>query len=633
MNTAIKTMVDLPQGLQIALDEAWMKIITRQFGGEPTRAIGEIIQNFIDAYSAAVAWGDRLAKIETTAWSVSVTDYGEGMNRERLNLLTTLGGTDKSGNPDKLGKFGIGFFSAFNPKLGTREVRVVTRCEGHGVELVFSVPEPGIRPVISARRLDAIPEFSTQVTITFDNPDSAAGCVKEASVRLKYCPCPVLINGKRFQNVWQQARNAGLPSFKEGCTEGFLEPIAYGDGLITVLCKYEYIGLFSVAGLIRTNAAPHVDLRTHHRLSFPYVPHLNMTVNCDSLSLTVSRDSFYMDRNYDTLVAVLSRAVGQYLGELLTPEADAQLILANQYILRNPIAQYLDALKKRDEPAARPDPGLSTVRKLALAPVYRINGRTERFSLFDLRVMHKAGLPLFYSPHQTNLRWLGGLFTHDFIVLPPLCTMGGGAPGFYDDLFRTVFGLDIVNLDTIRDDTEGRIPELLKRGIIDPKNLFPNVAIISERRLTEDEARFKREIDNVLTKPHIQQTVVRNLHLPASRIQSVFFDVEDSGVTLATGLFTEQGRALDENRDAREDTEPADETIHLGLCRNHPFVQHLLASRNPFRVYYALTFLASELAHCQKLLAPGSRFYHFTKEKLAQDMRKALLPGLLQTAP
>ena len=80
----------------------------------------------------------------------------------------------------------------------------------------------------------------------------------------------------------------------------------------------------------------------------------------------------------------------------------------------------------------------------------------------------------------------------------------------------------------------------------------------------------------------------------------------------------------------RPHTDAEDGTVQLGLCRKHPFVQHLIAKQDPFRVYYALTFLAAELAHCQKLLVPGSLFYHFTKEKLAQDMRQALMHELLQ---
>jgi hypothetical protein len=40
----------LPAGFRIDLDEAWRKIISRQFAGKPGRAFGELIQNLLDSY-------------------------------------------------------------------------------------------------------------------------------------------------------------------------------------------------------------------------------------------------------------------------------------------------------------------------------------------------------------------------------------------------------------------------------------------------------------------------------------------------------------------------------------------------------------------------------------------------------
>jgi hypothetical protein len=69
---------------------------------------------------------------------------------------------------------------------------------------------------------------------------------------------------------------------------------------------------------------------------------------------------------------------------------------------------------------------------------------------------------------------------------------------------------------------------------------------------------------------------------------------------------------------------------YLGLRRNHPFIEHLVRSDDPYRAYYGLTFLAHELAMCQKRLMPHSPFFHLSKECLAADMRRALAGELLR---
>ena len=194
--TDIVQTLEMPHGLEIDLDEAWSKLISRQFGGDPSRGFAELIQNFIDSYPSGVAWENRRAEIVTDAHSISITDWGEGMNRDRLKLLVTLGGTDKDHDETKIGKFGIGFFSIFNPALGTRRVVVRTRCEGHGVELVFTVPEPARRPVLTAKVHKAAPDFGTRVTVEVDNDKAPSNCVRAAQKALRHFPCPVTIDGK-----------------------------------------------------------------------------------------------------------------------------------------------------------------------------------------------------------------------------------------------------------------------------------------------------------------------------------------------------------------------------------------------------------------------------------------------------
>ena len=113
-----KTMeIIYPDGIEIDLDEAWRKLISSQFTGSAGRGFGELVQNFLDSYPSSTPWDERQGKIKSGKGWISIIDFGEGMDRDRLALLVTLGGTDKNNNISKIGTFGIGFFSIFNPNL------------------------------------------------------------------------------------------------------------------------------------------------------------------------------------------------------------------------------------------------------------------------------------------------------------------------------------------------------------------------------------------------------------------------------------------------------------------------------------------------------------------------------------
>ena len=202
--------------------------------------------------------------------------------------------------------------------------------------------------------------------------------------------------------------------------------------------------------------------------------------------------------------------------------------------------------------------------------------------------------------------------------------------------FGELFG-EIVNLDTIRGDDE-KIRDLVQRGIADKASLSPECKIIGERKLTEEERQMLREIDTILEHDAVRRAIEENIFIRFEKIHTVFFDLGEQHAVLATGLFDGTGQVLEEagysNIDFVGDrnTMPAAEdnrTILLGLCRDHPFIQHLIDVDDPHKAYYALTFLAHELTLCQKLLVPYSPFYHVTAQKLAAVMRKALMKELL----
>lgn len=618
----------LEQGLMFDVDEGWRKLISRQFGGDPGRAFGEMIQNLLDSYPSRVPWEKRRGEIRTGAKEISITDYGEGMDLKRIKLIATLGGTDKAKDVTKIGRFGIGFFSIFNPKLGTKTVQVLTKCEGRAVEILFSVNEPEKRPTISTRVLRRRIRFSTRITVKFTKKEAVYRCVYHAKKVLRYYPCCVEVNKKRSFSVWAEAKRSKSYIFREGPCHGILKTES-NRRRVELLCKYEYVMALTMRTVVTGGHDMTWDLRDYHLKEMPVMDRLAVIINCDRLRLTIARDSFFLDSNYRELVNILSKHMLLYLNRSIDWEADVDVILANHYVLRRKIKKYLEKPECTETEAGE------VLERLVAAKVYPISGRKGLYSIADMSHMRSKDLPIFFSPNQSNLYWLGGAFKHDFVILPQEVRLEGGAPDLYDRIFGDIFG-DAVNLDSISGDNE-KVKELIERDIIDRSDISPMCRFLRHRSLTKDESRFLEELGYMLNSEQVKGAIERTIHVPVESIQPAFFEQEGEGI-VATGLFLEQGEPWDgrfSNEMDRESTAVSTEpetpmSFLLGIRRDHPVVFYILNSEDPYRLYYMLMFLARELALCQKLLVPFSPYFHRVKEDLACEMRNALIAQLLE---
>jgi hypothetical protein len=622
--TVIKETI-LPSGMEIDISEAWKKLISSQFGGGPGKGFGELIQNLLDSYPSTTPWHERKGIITTTNDSISVTDFGEGMNRSRLQLLLTLGGTDKSNDISKIGTFGVGFFSIFNPQLKTREVKVTTRCEGHTVELIFSVGQDGRQPEITTKILEENISFSTRIQVAFNSPHSPQKCLDYAQNCLMYYPCNITINRKKFVNIWENAENSNLTIFKEGYCHGIIDVTA-NDYSIRVLCKYEHIINLSLPGIVTGGHSMNHDLRDYARKRMPCIPRSSITINCNNLNVTISRDSFMLDNSYLGMIDVLKRVLMGKLREYLENEsAQENIILANQYILAESIEGYLNR-HQSDTDGIETD-SMAVCRILSEAKVYRFNGEKDRYSLKDIREKKSPHLPVYFSPSHFSTRWLGGGYKHDFVVLPPKCTYKSGAPDFYDKIFSTLFK-DVINLDTIQDDGI-KIQDLLDRGVVLKELLEPNCTIAGERELTENERLIMEELTSLITMDSITEVINKNLQTKIRLIRIIFFEFNQQGAIVATGLFDKHGKFITApfNEDANEAEE--DRTILLGLNRKSNLIQNLISYRGEDRAFFMLPILANELVSSQKWLAPHTKKFHLKRDKLAAEMRAALLDEIL----
>ena len=119
------------------------------------------------------------------------------------------------------------------------------------------------------------------------------------------------INGSLVESIWEKARIKNAKVFKSGACHGFFMPDPWGSR-ITLLCKYERLTELEIASLGKGGHGMYYDLRDYYESGFCVFRGIRAVLNCNSLSVTISRDSFYLDWNYQAMKTILSN-------ELLKP--------------------------------------------------------------------------------------------------------------------------------------------------------------------------------------------------------------------------------------------------------------------------------------------------------------------------
>ncbi len=620
MNENIIEKLSIKNGMQVDLDEGWHKVISRQFGGNPGRGFAELIQNLIDSYSPTIPMEERKGEIHTGPLWISITDYGSGLNREKLKLLTTLGGTDKAGDNSKIGAFGIGFFSIFNPRLFTQKVEVITRCEGQTVNLIFTVKAPKTPPNIDYKLIKEKFPFSTQIKVNFTQQEAVSNCLGAMNQALKFYPCQINVNGVPFQSIWQNARENDNYLFNHDGIKGFIQRGIY-DYRVSLMCKYENLGNMSMNAFLTGGHGTKYTLEDLAKDNIPYLPNRYLYVNDNRLNVTISRDSFYLDHNWRHLKSNLSKILLDYMATTI-PDLDEENLIANIYIFRHDIKAFL-----QKKPSTK-----AVIVKLAEAKLFRINEKAKRFSLRDIYKRHDHNLPLFFSPDRKNRRWLGGDFKHDFIVLPPQTLAGQEVPCFWKSIFSTIF-TNAVDLDHIMQDQQ-KLQELVEQEIISKDALATESKVVGSQSLSQKQSRFLNEIQNLLCLDPVKNTIEDTLKFRIRSILPVFIKFENNNTYISSGLLDQNGMPIDDQFISNLQSEKQGDhfkaaNLLLGLSQDHPFIQKLVQSTDPHRAYYSLTYVAHELALTQKLLVPYSSFFYLVKNRLANSVRRALIDHII----
>ncbi len=523
MNTTNETIV-FEEGMEHDLEEGWPKVTSRQQGGRPAKAFKELIQNALDSYPEDVPIKDRKGDIITGPRYIAIKDYGSGMSLDQISMLFTVGGTTKYGVTSLIGNFGIGFKQLFNERLGASMVKVTTVCKNFSVELTFTVKDPKTVPDIDHKILDHDLEYGTMVEVFFNNDVSADECLEEAVLSLKYYPCRFTINGTESISEWDKARKMNAFFFAKDGIEGYIQPtLRYGESRITALCKYEYISRYYISYFMAGSTKPYDNIADYAYKETPFIPGLHVVVNSNDLNVTISRDRFYCDNAFDKLVSVINEALLEYLAEYLSDITDWQLIMANIFSLKRKIAKYLNNPGDFDPKNA----GTRALRKLTRSQVFRVAERRELFSLQDIKKRRTPEWPLYYSPKQENVRWLGSRFKHDFVLTPYDFTLEGGLRDFYSEIFKALFS-DTIDLDRIQRDT-AKLKDLVKRGIVDRESLSPKVEFADKMALTKQQKELQAELNKLLYSDKIRDVLIESFDMKINHIRTAYFDVADGG--------------------------------------------------------------------------------------------------------
>jgi hypothetical protein len=392
-----------------------------------------------------------------------------------------------------------------------------------------------------------------------------------------------------------------------------------------------YVGTREIACFSKGGYNLNYDLSDYLEHEIPYLPGFNATINQDRLNLTLSRDGFYLDENFDDMVRFLRMMlIEKFLDQLSVKKVNNQTILANVYIFQKKIKK---SIQTKVISSKRPTMEERLIKILINEKIFQVEDKHELFSISDIAKNLTPSLPLFFSPRRENTYWLGGHFQHDFVVLPSECTACQGVKSFYDDLFGKVF-TDVVNLDTIWDN-QRKIDNLVKRGIINPEDLIPKCFLIKTFNLHYNQQRLLASVNELLSYPSVISVISRHLKMPLNKITAAFFSLREGNIYISAGLFDQDGLplAMDNIKNVKDiDTEETQfpGEIILGLRANHALIDILVNSEDQNSKFYILTYLAHEIIRCQKLLVPHSGRFNQLKEKLATDLRRVLMDVMVE---
>ena len=304
---------------------------------DPFLAFREVYANALDAARP----GGRI-RLAVSAREVVVEDDGPGLDSAGLAALTTLGASTARGVAGKIGRFGIGFASLFNPALGVGEVlfhaRRVGEAEAEAVLLRFTPDVGGGVSIEAQPAARPPPGGGTRVSVRFDPERAPLGRVERVralfEIHAAFADVETTLDGRRLgralASVVDEAAR-GRPRkeraiLRATAVEGAVGLIAIDPG------RPEARVRVFAGGLLVT------EVDVPRPVGRPWPRGLVGVARADDLSLVASRNGFVEDEAYARLLDGIQR---------LTFEAGYRLV-RHYEARRDPLTRLLllDALRR-----------------------------------------------------------------------------------------------------------------------------------------------------------------------------------------------------------------------------------------------------------------------------------------------
>ena len=460
--------------------KTFAKLAARQFD-QPLDGIRELIANAIDSY---VGTNDDIRiDIKTGKDYLEITDYGLGLDDYRMELLRTLGLTDKTPGRNYIGRFGIGFASLFHPDLGVHKVTVDTSDGKNHRKLTFTTQNGNTSLIIAD--INTPRERGTTIRVkTKRRLDTRADYYIRASTR--HLPYNVTHNGKPIEKITHDAKPNETVKIRAHNINGYLAYTPHaGYAEATILSHH-----FEVAGVY----LPHILTKDE----WMHVQRAAGIINADNLELVISRNQLIQDENYLRVVERIKQASRELLDKLITsyeqePTEDVRLLLARKLYLAAIHARKLSDTRQQDK----------TINRLLKLPVLKVFGRTAPASLDELLTEKQKHGCILAAEDEKDLE--------------PYRQSGYSAPalhiekGFIDNRENITIVLieDVLSGYNVGHIAAWQRDRLKKLGIYDPFKLIHKSTPVPNTQLTPDQTQFLNTIKDIMTSPPVAQVLER----------------------------------------------------------------------------------------------------------------------------
>lgn len=483
--------------------------------------VTELVSNALDA-AADKKVEIALTFIGTEAKPLvrfAVKDSGAHMTQENLEALHVLGASSKREEKEKyIGRFGVGFTTAFHDSLRTVCVEIETNLEvTPGVRqpyrIFYDCKDPTTIPLWSFHPLE---EKQTMTTVSVVMRLDTIRVAKRHLELIHYAiqeflertTFPICYNGKLYQrDLDAQLRYKGEHVYvvqQDGHTKVRLLAILDHGG-IKARDEMEVI----VRGMtIEKGPSPTILSYAYSDKSplnyysdNPFLRDEIIIVETDKLEVTISRNKLVRNPSFYEMQELLEKARVEALLQIIRRYQKRQssyhldMIVANLYLLRCQLHNYL-ANKSYKESLK---PLLEELLQLPVFPIWE--SRSKFLSIRDILAQRNVKKPLFYAVTADDAEKLLGTYEHDFVLQEFYACYWehiyrfGLVSHILKSILEGIDGIEVIELRSLVEENRDVLHRLIDAGVINLHRLLGKYEVTSVGGRVR---KFIDELENVL---------------------------------------------------------------------------------------------------------------------------------------